>query len=249
MHSVLQLDDVGKTFADGTVTLAGVSLNVRDREFVGIVGPSGCGKTTLLRISSGLDEPTSGTVMRNTDRIGYVFQNPTLLPWRTVLGNVELLLELDGIARAERRERAERAVELVGLHGFARHRPAALSGGMLMRASLARTLVTEPRLLLLDEPFGALDEITRLRLAEELGVLVADRAVATLLITHSVAEAVFLSGTVLVMSPRPGRVIARMDVPFPFPRKAELRHDARFAELVAAVTDRLRDGAPADRDD
>jgi NitT/TauT family transport system ATP-binding protein len=196
-------------------------------------------------MSAGLDSPTSGTVQRGTDHLGYVFQSPTLLPWRTVRANVELPLELRGVPRAERRERADRAIGLVGLGDFGQRRPRALSGGMRMRVSLARTLASDPDLLLLDEPFGAVDELTRQQLGQELTALFAARRRAALLVTHSVAEAVFVSTEVIAMSPRPGRVTGRVAVPFDYPRAAELRHDAEFTRLVAAVSERLRDGGTA----
>ncbi|MEV4256543.1 ABC transporter ATP-binding protein [Spirillospora sp. NPDC049652] len=238
----LELTGVSKVYDDGTAALAEVTLGVRDGELVSVVGPSGCGKSTLLRIAAGLDAPTSGTVRRGTDRIGYVFQDSALLPWRSVRANAELLLELRGVPRAERRERAARALELVGLTAFARHRPGALSGGMRMRVSLARTLADDPDALLLDEPFGALDEITRAGLGDELAALLAARPRPAVLVTHSVAEAVFLSSTVLVMSARPGRVVARVDIPFPYPRERSLRATPEFAEVVADVTGRLYRG-------
>src|SRR5512133_720262 len=160
---MLELAGVGRTFADGTVAVTDLDLRVRRGEFVSVVGPSGCGKSTLLRLVSGLEPATTGAVHVAPCRLGYVFQDPTLLPWRTVARNVELLAELEGIPRAERRRRVGRVLDLVGLTGFDRARPAALSGGMRMRASLARSLVLEPDLFLLDEPFGALDELTRER--------------------------------------------------------------------------------------
>ncbi|MFC5187440.1 ABC transporter ATP-binding protein [Actinomadura harenae] len=238
----LELAGVSKVYDDGTEALADVGFGVGDGELVGIVGPSGCGKSTLLRIAAGLDTPTSGTVRGTADRIGYVFQDAALLPWRSVRANVELLMELRGVPRAERRERAAQALDLVGLTEFARHRPAALSGGMRMRVSLARTLADDPGALLLDEPFGALDEITRARLGDELAALLAARPRPAVLVTHSVAEAVFLSSTVLVMSARPGRIVARVNVPFPSPRERPLRATPEFAEVVAALTERLYRG-------
>ncbi|MFC4907632.1 ABC transporter ATP-binding protein [Actinomadura gamaensis] len=238
----LELTGVTKVYGDGTEALAGVGVDVGDGELVGIVGPSGCGKSTLLRIAAGLDSPSSGTVRNTAGRVGYVFQDAALLPWRSVRANVELLMELRGVPRAERRERAERALDLVGLTAFARHRPGALSGGMRMRVSLARTLADDPDALLLDEPFGALDEITRAGLGDELAALLAARPRPAVLVTHSVAEAVFLSSTVLVMSARPGRVVARVEVPFPYPRERSLRATPEFAELVADVTGRLYRG-------
>ncbi|WP_157734301.1 MULTISPECIES: ABC transporter ATP-binding protein [Frankia] len=234
---------VEKRYPDGTQALAPVDLAVRDGEFVSIVGASGCGKSTLLRLASGLTTATAGAVSPATGRISYVFQDPTLLPWRSVRRNVETLAELTGVPRAEYRPRAAEVIDLVGLGGFERHRPRSLSGGMRMRVSLARSLVLSPDLFLLDEPFGALDEISRERLGGELLRLFELRRFgAALFVTHSVAEAVFLSTRVLVMSPRPGRVVAEFAVPFGYPRPAELRFREDFTRLTAAVSRRLRDG-------
>jgi NitT/TauT family transport system ATP-binding protein len=242
-EQVLAFEDVGKRFADGTVALDGVDLKVAPGEFVTVVGPSGCGKSTLLRIASGLEAPSGGTVQLATTKIGYVFQDPTLLPWRTVQGNAELLAELEGLPRAERRRLAEEALELVGLSEFPRHLPHALSGGMRMRTSLARSLTLRPELFLLDEPFGSLDEITRERLNDELLGLFATRGFAALFVTHSVGEAVFLSTRVVVLSGRPGRVRASFEVPFEYPRPPELRYAEPFARLAGAVSACLRDGS------
>lgn len=215
--------------------LSPTDLAVLPGEFVSIVGPSGCGKSTMLRLASRLEQPTSGAVERATDAIAYVFQDATLMPWRTVRRNVELLAELDGVPKAERRDRVDRVLEVVGLADFAEHRPHQLSGGMRMRASLARSLVLDPQLFLLDEPFGALDSITRIRLNIELMQLFHDRRFSTLFVTHSVDEAVFLSTRIVVMSPRPGRLVAEHHVPFPYPRPPELRYDPAFAALAGEV--------------
>jgi NitT/TauT family transport system ATP-binding protein len=239
---ILALADVGRTFPDGTAAVHDLNLRVRRGEFVSVVGPSGCGKSTLLRLVSGLEPATAGTVDVAPCRLGYVFQDPTLLPWRTVTRNVELLAELEGVPRAERRRRVERVLEVVGLTGFARARPATLSGGMRMRTSLARSLVLEPELFLLDEPFGALDEITRERLNDELVALFGGGAFTALFVTHSAAEAVFLSSRVVVMSPRPGRIVGEVAVPFPYPRPAHLRFAPEFGRLTARVSDLLRRG-------
>ncbi len=241
---VLEMSGVGRTFTDGTAALTELDLRVRRGEFVSVVGPSGCGKSTLLRLASGLDAPTAGTLGVAPGRLGYVFQDPTLLPWRSVRRNVELLAELEGVPRDERRRRVDRVLRLVGLEGFAKARPAALSGGMRMRASLARSLVLEPELFLLDEPFGALDELTRERMNDELVALFTDRALTVVFVTHSVAEAVFLSGRVAVMSPRPGRIVGEVAVPFPYPRPPGLRFEPEFGRLAARVSALLR-GAPA----
>jgi NitT/TauT family transport system ATP-binding protein len=260
------------TFPDGTEAVADATFRVERGEFVTVVGPSGCGKSTLLRIASGLLEATGGSVtlgsasaavqQRASERqrvsgkelrrqyeawprnamIGYVFQDPTLMPWRTVRGNVELLAELDGSPREERRRLGQQAIDLVGLTGFEHHYPKSLSGGMRMRCSLARTLTLQPPIMLFDEPFGAVDEITRERLNEETLRLFEDQRFAGLFITHSVSEAVFMSSRVLVMSPRPGRIIAEIDVPFPYPRDPDLRFDPRFAAISAEVSHTLRAG-------
>jgi NitT/TauT family transport system ATP-binding protein len=243
---VLEVSGVGRTFADGTAAVTGLDLRVRRGEFVSVVGPSGCGKSTLLRLVSGLDAPTDGTMRVARDRLGYVFQDPTLLPWRSVRRNVELLAELEGVPRAERRRRVDRVLELVGLDGFAAARPAALSGGMRMRASLARSLVLDPELFLLDEPFGALDELTRERMNDELVALFTDRALTVLFVTHSVAEAVFLSSRVMVMSPRPGRIVGEVGVPFPYPRPPSLRFEPEFGRVAARISALLRVPARAE---
>jgi NitT/TauT family transport system ATP-binding protein len=230
------------TFPDGTVALSGVDLTVKKGEFVTVVGPSGCGKSTLLRIASGLEKASHGTVDLATDRIGYVFQDATLLPWRSVTANVELLAELHGVSKAERAEKAKKAIDLVGLGGFENHLPRALSGGMKMRTSLARSLTLDPEIFLFDEPFGALDEITRERLNDELIKLFTESQFAGLFITHSVSEAVYLSTKVIVMSGRPGKIVKTFDVPFDMPRDPDIRFTPEFAALVGEVSHALREG-------
>jgi len=241
---MLAFTGVRKRFDDGTVALEGVDLSVSPGEFVSVVGPSGCGKSTLLRIASGLTAATGGSVEARTDKIGYVFQDPTLLPWRSVQANVELLAELEGAPKDERRRRANDAIKLVGLGDFARHRPHTLSGGMRMRVSLARSLTLQPALFLFDEPFGALDEITRQRLNDELLQLFVSQRFAALFVTHSVMEAIFMSERVVVMSGRPGQVLGDFPVPFEYPRPSRLRFDEAFAHLAGEVSARLRGGSP-----
>jgi NitT/TauT family transport system ATP-binding protein len=239
---LLDFTDVAMTFPDGTVALTDVDLTVNRGEFVSVVGPSGCGKSTLLRIASGLETASHGTAELDTNRIGYVFQDATLLPWRSVQQNVELLAELHGSPKAERAEKAKQAIELVGLTGFEQHLPQALSGGMKMRTSLARSLTLDPEIFLFDEPFGALDEITRSRLNDELLKLFAEQQFAGLFITHSVSEAVYLSTRVIVMSGRPGKIVDEFEVPFPQPRDPDIRFTAEFAELTGKVSHALAEG-------
>jgi len=239
---IIAFDSVGKIFPDGTEAVRDISFSLRRGEFLSVVGPSGCGKSTLLRMASGLWRETAGKVERFVQNIGYVFQDATLLPFRNVQKNVELLAELDGLPRAQREALAGDAIRLVGLEGFENHYPKALSGGMKMRASVARALTTKPPLFLLDEPFGSLDEITRGTLNEELLRLFVSQRFAALFITHSISEAVYLSSRVLVMSPRPGRIVAEFKVPFPYPRSPELRFDPAFGRLSSDVSHALRKG-------
>jgi NitT/TauT family transport system ATP-binding protein len=236
----LLFDRVTKVFPDGTEAVADATFAVQPRQFVSIVGPSGCGKSTLLRIASGLTDATTGTVAVAAGNLGYVFQDATLLPWRTVRRNIELFCELHKVPKVDRARLVQEAIELVGLQGFEKHYPRALSGGMRMRASLARSLTLKPKLFLFDEPFGAVDEITRERLNDELMRLFVHEGFAGLFITHSIYEAVYLSTRVLVMSARPGRITATFDVPFAYPRTPELRFAPEFAELTGAVNHALR---------
>ena len=241
----LVLERVGKHFpagrnnGAGTVALTDVSLTLNPGDFITVVGPSGCGKSTLLRLACGLETVSQGEVRASASSTGYVFQDPTLLEWRTALGNVELVPELRGEPRARRRQRAREMLDTVGLAGFAGQHPRRLSGGMRMRVSIARALVGEPDLALFDEPFGALDEITRLQLQTELQRLFVLKRFAGLFITHSVSEAVYLSTRVLVMSGRPGRLVAEIDVPWSYPRPPELRYSPEFAALTGQVSQAL----------
>lgn len=236
----LSFRDVGLVYPDGTEALSGIDLEICPGELVSIVGPSGCGKSTLLRLASGLLGATRGEIDVDGEHLGYVFQDATLLPWRSVRANVELLAELHGIAKAERRALAQSAIDLVGLQGFERHVPARLSGGMRMRTSLARSLTLNPSVFLFDEPFGALDEITRERLNDELCRLFVERRFAGVFVTHSVQEAVYLSTRVVVMSARPGRVAATFDVPLPMPREPEHRFTPEFTAVAREVSSVLR---------
>jgi NitT/TauT family transport system ATP-binding protein len=240
--SALSFAGVDMTYPDGTEALKDISFDVKPHEFVTVVGPSGCGKSTLLKIASGLLPHTGGRVVVDRDQLGYVFQDATLLPWRTVRKNVELFAELHDIPADQREHTAAEAIKLVGLDGFENHHPKRLSGGMRMRVSLARSLTLNPSVWLFDEPFGALDEITRERLNDEVLSLFQGEGFAGLFITHSIMEAVYLSTRVLVMSARPGRLIADFDIPFDYPREPSLRFDPEFARISGEVSAALRGG-------
>lgn len=237
--SAIRCRGVSKVFGGSIRALEDVSLEARPQEFVAVVGPSGCGKSTILRLVAGLDQATAGEIEAPSE-LGYVFQDPTLLPWRTVQRNVELLVELEGASRKRRAQAARDALERVGLDGFEDAYPNQLSGGMKMRASLARALTTAPQAFLLDEPFGALDAITRERMNDELMKLFSEKQFATLFITHSIYEAVYLASTVLVMSPRPGRISGRVDLPWGYPRDPSLRFEREYAEYASKVDELLR---------
>lgn len=238
--------------ADGLVhALSDVNLTVREGEFISLIGPSGCGKTTLLRVIADLEQATGGSILvdgvspadaRASRLYGYVFQAPALLPWRTVLDNVTLPLEIFGVGGRERRERARHNLALVNLDGFENKFPWQLSGGMQQRASIARALAFEPKLLLMDEPFGALDEIVRDKLNEQLLKLWAETGKTVVFVTHSIPEAVFLSTRIVVMSPRPGRIIDVIDCDLPADRTLEVRETPRFLEIAHRVREGLRAG-------
>ncbi len=236
----LSFDHVSMTFPDGTHALDDVSFDVSPGEFVTVVGPSGCGKSTLLRIASGLTRQTGGTCEVDRDSIGYVFQDPTLLPWRTVRRNIELNAELHGMSKAERATKTTEVIQLVNLVGHEDKYPKQLSGGMKMRCSVARSLVLRPKVFLFDEPFGAVDEITRGYLNTELLRLFQIEQFAGVFITHSISEAVFLSTRVIVMSARPGRIVGDYQVSFQFPRVDELRFEPAFAELCGQISADLK---------
>jgi NitT/TauT family transport system ATP-binding protein len=238
--AVLDLRGVAKTWPGGTVAVRRVDFDLKRGDFVSLVGPSGCGKSTVLRIAAGLEKQTAGRVMRPGVPPGCVFQQPNLLAWRNLVRNVELYAELDGMPKSERRALTRDTLELVGLTGFEDHLPHQLSGGMQMRAALARALVTRPELLLFDEPFSAVDELLRERLQEELMRLFTAEQFAGLFITHSVMEAVFLSTRVLVMTPRPGTIGAVIEVPLPYPRPPELRFAPEFISIVREVAGVMR---------
>ena len=254
MTSVMvSLRGVDKVFArrkgTGTVALEGIDLEIRSGDFVSLLGPSGCGKSTLLRIVGDLLEPTAGAVTVNGkspsrarhDRdYGMVFQQATLLEWRRVLGNVALPLEVTGMAEPERSERARKMLKLVELGEFADHYPWQLSGGMQQRVAIARALTLEPSLLLMDEPFGALDEMTRERMQMELMRIWQETQTTVLFVTHSIPEAVFLSTRVVVMTPRPGRVARIVDIDLPQPRVFETREETKYFDKLVEVREVLR---------
>lgn len=235
----LSFRNVTKDFATGTRALTGVSLDISRGEFVSVVGPSGCGKSTLLRLAAGLDDVTYGTLSVDADVTSFVFQDPTLLEWRSAQKNVELVGELAGVSAEERRRRAKETLDLVGLTGFENQHPRELSGGMRMRVSIARAIVAEPQLALFDEPFGALDEITRLKMQTELQRIFQMKAFAALFITHSISEAVYLSSRVIVMSGRPGEVVDDIELPWSYPRPPELRYEPEFGRIAGHLSQAL----------
>jgi NitT/TauT family transport system ATP-binding protein len=249
-ESFLKAADLEMRFSEGVLALQDLDLTVGRGEFVSLVGPSGCGKSTLLRLAAGLLKPTAGsltidglpaeTARRQKHQVAFVFQDANLLPWRNVGKNVRLPLELMPQKEGSGEENVFRSLQLVGLSEFAETYPHQLSGGMRMRVSLARALVTQPALMLMDEPFGALDEITRQRLNEEVLRLWTSENWTCLFVTHNVFEAVFLSQRVLVMSARPSRIVGEVPVPFEYPRKPELRGEAEFARVSGEVSRILR---------
>ena len=249
--TVVDIKGVSKEFKGGTVALQGIDLEIEQGEFVSLIGPSGCGKSTLLRVIGDLIEPTQGTITvngkparkaREDHDYGIVFQDSVLYDWRTVAKNVALPLELAGWSREKRARRVEEMLDLVELRGFGNHHPWQLSGGMQQRVSIARALAFEPALLLMDEPFGALDEMTRERLNAELLDIWQGSGSTVVFVTHSIAEAVFLSTRVVVMSPRPGRISKVIPVDLPQPRTQATREEPRFFELATEVREALHFG-------
>jgi NitT/TauT family transport system ATP-binding protein len=251
-QTLLAAEQISHVYAAGgsVQALDNITLRLPRESFVCLVGPSGCGKSTLLRILAGLLAPTTGRVLldshpilRAQRRIGIVFQKANLMPWRTVYGNLSLPLELAGIPPAERESLTRSMLELIGLEGFAGAYPASLSGGMAQRVAIGRALIHDPEVLLLDEPFGALDALTREQMSEELLRIWARHRKTVLMVTHSIPEAVLLADRVLVMSPRPGRIITDVDIPLPRPRSLDLLHRPDFV----ALTERLRHSIRAAR--
>jgi NitT/TauT family transport system ATP-binding protein len=236
--TLARLDGVGKVFGNGVVALSGVNLDVRRGEFLSLLGPSGCGKSTILRLLSGLTKETSGWInwLEKNHELGFVFQEPTLMPWASVFNNVWLPLRLAGVSRAAARARIDEVLAKVGLAGFDKAYPRELSGGMKMRVSIARALVTRPAILLMDEPFAALDEITRTKLNDDLVALKCELGATVVFVTHSVYESVYLSDRIVVMAPRPGRIVAEVTVPAPLPRNEDFRLSADYAERCRATS-------------
>ena len=247
-HTIVSLQGVGKTFPNGVAALRDTSFEIRGGEFVSLLGPSGCGKSTALRIVAGLIEPSSGDIVwqdrpaaphGRTGEIGFVFQEPTLMPWASVSDNVHLPLKISGTDKAAAMPRIREALGRVGLQAFANAYPRELSGGMKMRVSIARALVTQPRLLLMDEPFAALDEITRFRLNNDLLALWSAMRQTAIFVTHSVFESVYLSSRILVMTSRPGRVFTEIAIDAPYPRGEAFRTSAEYAGYCRTVSEAL----------
>ena len=242
----LSLRGIGKSFANGTVALSDVDLDVADGDFLSLLGPSGCGKSTILRLVAGLAEPSAGRIEWPAGRlgsrdVGFVFQEATLMPWASVFDNVWLPLRLRGESRGAAAPRVGRVLERVGLTGFEDSVPRELSGGMRMRVSIARALVTEPRVLLMDEPFAALDEIARFALNDDLLALWEASRFTVLFVTHSVFESVYLSSRIAVMAARPGRVHAELEVDAPHPRGERFRTSARYGEIAGRASRLLKE--------
>jgi NitT/TauT family transport system ATP-binding protein len=246
-NALVALRGVGKSFPNGTLALSGFDLEVRAGEFLSLLGPSGCGKSTALRIVAGLSEPTQGVVewpakaaeTASESRIGFVFQEPTLMPWTTVFNNVLLPLKLKGTTGGKAAERVTAALDRVGLKDFSGAYPRELSGGMRMRVSIARALVTEPALLLMDEPFAALDEITRFKLNNDLLQVWQALRTTVVFVTHSVFESVYLSSRIVVMAATPGRVFTELTIDAPYPRGPNFRTSAEYAAFCRRTSEAL----------
>lgn len=248
--TLVSLRGVSKSFANGTVALRDMSLDIAEGGFVSLLGPSGCGKSTALRIIAGLGEASDGTVVWPTSQtpsgaaldqdISFVFQEPTLMPWATVFGNVHLPLKLKGISKAQAHADVMNALEMVGLEGFAGSYPRELSGGMKMRVSIARALVTKPKLLLMDEPFAALDEITRFKLNNDLLHLWEEFGWTVIFVTHSVFESVYLSDRIIVMAARPGRVMEDIAINAPYPREEDFRTSSTYHDFCRQASEALQ---------
>jgi NitT/TauT family transport system ATP-binding protein len=252
--ALVSLREITKIFSNGVTALAGFDLDVFPGEFVSLLGPSGCGKSTVLRLIADLAQPTDGSVTwpgstgdDHRGEIGFVFQDPTLMPWANVADNVWLPLRLRGVSKRDARDRIAESLALVGLSDFAKAYPRELSGGMRMRVSIARALSLKPRLLLMDEPFAALDEIARFRLNDDLLRLQGDLRCTIVFVTHSVYESAYLSSRIAVMSSRPGRVVADIRGEAPGPRSKEFRTSARYAELCAQISQVLLDQTAEER--
>jgi NitT/TauT family transport system ATP-binding protein len=245
--ALVALRGVDKVYSNGVVALKGLDLFIREGEFVSLLGPSGCGKSTVLRIIAGLGDVTGGDIEWSSKQheIGFVFQDPTLMPWATVFNNIYLPLRVRGMRRADAAPRVERAMDQVGLTGFAKAYPRELSGGMRMRVSIARALVAEPKILLMDEPFAALDEITRFKLNDDLIALWASQHWTVVFVTHSVFESVYLSTRIVVMTARPGRVNSEFEVEVPSPRDPSFRTSASYGEQCRTVSGRLAEAMRA----
>lgn len=253
INDIVAFNHVGKRYNTGNVALKDVHFGISEGEFVSFLGPSGCGKSTALRMVAGLEEPTTGVVavegqepkalIAATSDVAFVFQEANLLPWRTVIDNVLLPLELRGGSMKEHRQEARRVLEMVGLHDYVKAYPRQLSGGMKMRVSIARALAAKPKLLLMDEPFAALDEMTRQGLQRELLDIWQREKMTVLFVTHNVFEAVYLSSKIAVMSARPGRLSALIDVELPYPRTLAMRTERAFAGYVEQASRYLEHGA------
>jgi NitT/TauT family transport system ATP-binding protein len=247
---LITIRGISKQFANGTLAVRDVNLDLFEGEFISLLGPSGCGKSTLLRMIAGLSTPSAGQIDwptqvhdadGNPERdLGFVFQDPTLMPWATAIGNVAMPLTLKGVKKREAQERSAQMLALVGLKGFEQSYPRELSGGMKMRVSIARALVTRPKVLLMDEPFAALDEITRHKLNDDLLNLWWAQRFTAVFVTHSVFESVYLSQRIVVMAARPGRVMADLDVAAPYPRSDEFRTSADYAGLCRVASEKLK---------